>query len=375
MHPIRVLNLFTNMNRGGAESMVMNYYRAIDRSQIQFDFMVHRQERGLFEDEIEALGGRIYRMPAITLRNIQTYKTRLSSFFIEHPEYRIIHGHMSELGYFAYKAAEKHGVPVRISHAHLSPINFDSKTIPRHILKSLGKSHVTHMFSCGQKAGEWLFGRKNLNNLILMRNAVNFQDFAFSVSARRTMRMRMNLADQFVIGHVGRFEYQKNHTFLLDIFSHVVRKKPTAILLLIGDGPLRKEMEIKAETLGLAERVRFLGIRSDISELMQVMDVFVFPSHFEGLPVTVIEAQSAGLHCILSDAITRECDVTSNVDFLPLSAPLQVWADDIIKCSELERLPDTAERIAKAGYDIHSNASWLKSFYLDAHFQRIETMV
>lgn len=361
--PLRVLQCFVNLNRGGAESMVMNYYRAMDLRRVQFDFMVHRQERGLFEDEIESMGGRIYRMPAIHPRTILAYQRALREFFMEHPEYSIIHGHFSELGYFAYKAAAKAGVPVRISHAHNTTHGFDLKALPRHLLRWAGRPFVTHPFACSRAAGEWFFGRNA--DYQLMPNAIDSAKFSFDPERRSALRAQMGISETaLVLGHVGRFDLQKNHSRLLEIFQECCCVHPGAHLLLVGDGALRGTMEAKASSLGISSRVQFLGNRADIPDLMQIMDIFLFPSLFEGLPVTVIEAQAAGLPCVISDAITREVDVSGQVEFLPLAANNAHWAGIIGKVGERDRIPDAATKVSQGGYDIHSNAVWLMDAYL-----------
>ena len=311
--PIRILNLFTIMDRGGAESIVMNYYRHIDRSKVQFDFMVHREQRGAFDDEIEAMGGRIYRMCPIYPQNFGKYKKMLRKFFSEHPEYRIIHSHMSELGYFAFKEAKRQGVPVRICHAHNTPNGFDLKMIMRTYFKTAMKPYITHRFICGTAAGCWLFGEKYQDQFIMMNNAIDTAQYAFSPAIRAKMRRELGLENRFVVGHVGRFAEQKNHMFLLEIFAALAQKRSDAVLLLVGGGAREDEIRKRVQALGLQERVKFLGVRNDINRVMQAMDTFVFPSFFEGLGVVVIEAQTTGLPCFVSDRVPLAANLTDHV--------------------------------------------------------------
>ena len=220
--PVRVLNLFTIMNRGGAETMVMNYYRNIDRSKVQYDFMVHRQERGAYDDEIEALGGRIYRMPPIRPWTAGEYRKTVRAFYAEHPEYRVIHSHMSELGYYDFREAEKAGVPVRICHAHNRPYGIDLKSPVRWYYKTMMRPHITDLFMCGKESGDWLFGRKNEARFIQLNNAIDARQYAYCPEIRQKMRQSLGIGeDQLVIGHVGRFYPQKNHKFIIDIFQAV----------------------------------------------------------------------------------------------------------------------------------------------------------
>lgn len=367
--PIRVLNMFTIMDRGGAETMVMNYYRHIDRTKVQFDFLVHREQRGVYDDEIEALGGRIYRLCPIYPQNFARYKRDLRGFFQAHPEYKIIHSHMSELGYFAFREAEQQGVPVRICHAHNAPHGFDAKMIVRTYFKKRMMPHLTHLFMCGEESGKWLYGEKNKSRFIMLNNAIDAASYTYDLSKREELRRQLGLADKLVIGHVGRFSPQKNHPFLLDIFAALLKKEPNAVLLLVGGGEGMSKVQEKVQALGIAEHVRFLGVRSDVADLMQAMDVFVLPSLYEGLPVTMVEAQAAGLPCIISDKVPPECILTEGlVDVMPLSASPETWAEKILAKRAIPRTDRRAE-IAAHGFDITTEAVKLQEFYLKVYEQ------
>lgn len=368
-YPIRVLNLFTIMDRGGAETMVMNYYRHIDHSKVQFDFLVHREQRGAYDDEIEALGGRIYRMCPIYPQNFARYKRDIRAFFQAHQEYRMIHSHMSELGYFAFKEAAEQGVPVRICHAHNAPHGFDLKMVMRTYFKKRMMPYLTHLFMCGIESGRWLYGKRNEDRFIMLNNAIDAAAYTFNSTKYAEMRQRFGLTDEFVVGHVGRFNPQKNHPFLLDIFAALLKKEPNAVLLLVGGGEDMLKMQKKAQELGIAERVQFLGIRSDVADLMQAMDVFVFPSLFEGLPVTMVEAQAAGLPCLISDKVPVECILTKKlVEIVPLTESPEGWAEKILEKRKILRTDRRAE-IAAHGFDITTEAVKLQEFYLHAYKQ------
>ena len=367
--PIRVLNLFTIMNRGGAETMVMNYYRNIDRSKVQYDFMVHRDETGAYDEEIRKLGGRIYKMPPIRPWTEQKYRREIRQFYMKHPEYRIIHAHMSELGYYDFLEAEKCGIPVRICHAHNRPHGIDLKSPVRWYYKTMMMPHVTHMFMCGEESGEWLFGKKNKREFIQLNNAIDAERYRFNQTLRKQMRDKLKINDnQLVVGHIGRFNPQKNHTFLVDIFQEVHKKKSDAVLLLVGDdaGDGGAEIHRKVKKLGLEKHVRFTGVRSDIPELLQAMDVFLFPSLFEGLSVASIEAQAAGLPVLISDKVPIECKKTNLVKVISLSELASVWAKEVIKAGKIQHR-DTYEKIKNAGFDVKENARWLENFYLNCN--------
>lgn len=366
--PIRVLNLFTIMNRGGAETMVMNYYRSIDRSKVQYDFMVHRQERGAYDDEIEALGGRIYRMPPVRPWTAGAYRKEVRKFYQEHPEYRIIHSHMSELGYYDFIEAKKSGVPIRICHAHNRPHGVDLKSPIRWYYKKRMLPYITDMFMCGEESGEWLYGKKNKNKFIQMNNAIDAEQYSFNPTKRRIMRDKLGLKEgQLALVHVGRFNPQKNHTFLIDIFAEIQKNRPDAHLFLIGDdlGSGGAMIHEKVQKLGLKEKVVFLGVRNDVSDLLQAMDTFVFPSLFEGLSVASVEAQASGLSILISDKIPLECKKTDLVKVVSLSDSPKFWAEKVIETSKVKRR-DTISEIKRAGFDIKANANWLEEFYLNA---------
>ena len=365
--PIRVLMLFTILNRGGAETMVMNYYRVIDRSKVQFDFVVHREEEGDYEEEIRSMGGKIYRMMPLRPHTFGKYEKQISSFFDAHPEYRIIHGQCSESGYFFYKEAARRGIPVIIAHAHNSHVKFDLKWIVRTWMKHQMRPYLTHYFACGEEAAEWLFGKQLAKNAIILKNAINTLQYKFDEQLREKKRKELRLpSSTLTICHIGRFDKVKNHSFILDIFEKLLKKRPDSHLLLIGDGVLRKQTEKKAKEKGILAQVRFLGVRRDVNELLQAADVMVFPSLFEGLGIAVVEAQCTGMPCIISDIIPNEVMITDLVEKVSLRESASTWAEKLIAATTrtFDR-PAYAEKVASAGYDIKSNSRWLERFYLN----------
>lgn len=229
--------------------------------------------------------------------------------------------------------------------------------------------YLTHLFMCGEESGKWLYGEKNKSRFIMLNNAIDAAVYSFDASKREEMRRQLGLTGELVIGHVGRFNPQKNHAFLLDIFTSLLKKEPDAALLLVGDGEGMPKIQAKAQELGIAEHVCFLGVRSDVADLMQAMDVFVFPSLYEGLPVTMVEAQASGLPCIISDKVPPECILTDGlVNIMPLSASPEAWAEKILMMRAVPRT-DRHEEIAAHGFDITTEAVKLQEFYLDAHEQ------
>lgn len=361
--PVRVLNLFTILDRGGAETMVMNYYRRMDRSRVQFDFLVHRPQEGAYEKEILALGGRIFRLPGLRPGNFTAYYKMARAFFRDHPEYRILHAHMSELACIAFMAAEREGVPVRICHAHNAPREWNVKAPMKFVFKHLIRRCATHLFTCGGDSGDWLYGRARRDRFIYLRNAIETKRFRFDPLVRERLRSQYGLGEKLVLGHVGRMEKVKNQTFVLDILKSLTRRGEDAVCLLIGRGSLEEKLRERAASLGLEERVYFLGARDDVADLLQMMDAFVFPSYFEGASVSLIEAQTAGLPCFVSAEQSGDAVITENVTRISLKERADAWAERILLTLKDFERKDMAREVAEAGYDIDECAGKLEAFY------------
>lgn len=364
MTPIRVLQVVTHMERGGLESTLMNYYRHIDRERVQFDFLVHRQERAAFDDEIESLGGKLYRLPRLVPWS-EGYLAALNHFFDEHPEYKIVHVHQDCLSSVILRAAAQHNIPVRIAHSHNANQDKNLKYPIKLWYKRSIPKYTTNLFACGKDAGDWMFGGAPYQ---IINNAIDATAYSFNPKKRIEMRHQLGLADKLIIGHVGRFNPQKNHPFLLDIFAALLRKEPNAVLLLVGGGENMLKIQAKAHALGIAEHVRFLGVRSDVADLMQAMDVFVFPSLYEGLGIVLIEAQAAGLPCVVSNTIPREAYLTDLVTAEKLSSSVEAWAEKILAKRAIPRIDRRAE-IAAHDFDITTEAVKLQEFYINAYEQ------
>lgn len=352
------------MNRGGAETMVMNYYRHIDRSKIQFDFLLHRQERGAYDDEIQSMGGRIYRIPPIF--NFFAHQKAVKQFFNKHPEYQIIHGHVGELGYCIYKEAAMRGLPTIIAHAHNASCDRNWKWPIRTILKHLIRPYISTPMTCGHDAAIWLFGNTGASSAIMLNNAIDAQQYAFDSAIRQQVREELGWNNHFVIGDVARFSPPKNHLGLLSIFKAVLSKEPSALLVLVGDKTgLYQNIHQKVESLGISHAVQFLGSRTDIPRLLQGMDVYCSPSLYEGLSVSMVEAQASGLHVVTSNRVPQQVAIIPDrLSFIPLSAGENKWVDALLSSYNRK---NTFDKIASAGFDIHANASWLQDFYLNKH--------
>lgn len=369
IEPVRVLQAATIMNRGGLETTLMNYYRNIDRSLVQFDFMVHRSERGAYDDEIESLGGQIYRMPSIHPKNFfgnEGYFNKLDMFFKKHKEYHILHSHIDSLSSFVVRHAKSNGVPVRIAHSHST--NFaDSglKKLFKVYSRAMLYKECTDLFACSEEAGEFLFkkaiakGRK----FTVMKNAIETDRFRFNVAIREKTRQLFGLDGKFVVGNVGRFSEPKNHDFLIDIFYHIQKSEPDSALLLVGDGPLKAQIMSKTERLGISDKVVFTGSIANAHEALMAMDIFLLPSLYEGLPVVCVEAQASGLPIITSSNVTKEAILTALMTQLDLQKGASFWAERALLYKDSPRC-ETANETVRSLYGIRENADWLQEFYL-----------
>jgi glycosyltransferase involved in cell wall biosynthesis len=363
--PIRVLHVVVNMNRGGAETLIMNLYRNIDRSKVQFDFLTCRE--GVFDAEIKELGGTIHRIPYVNEVGHFNYIKSLNHFFANHNDYKIVHSHLNRMSGFVVRAAKKYGVKNCITHSHNT--GGEGGILAKGYKWYSGlyiPSHSDYTFACSRAAADWLFGDRS-KEATLLNNGIEPEMFIYSPEVRKKKRMELGIGDQLVIGHVGRFNKQKNHKFLIEVFAKFVKRKPESILLLCGDGVLRKEMQKRVIELNLQEKVKFLGVRNDIDQLLQAFDLFVFPSLHEGLPVTLIEAQAAGIPCFISDEITREVDLSLDlIKFLKLTS-IDLWVGELekfmLETKELRHI-SKHEALRDKGYDIKYTANWLEDFYL-----------
>lgn len=342
------------------ETFIMNVYRHIDRSVLQFDFLYHYNRPSFYDDEIVALGGRIYRLSVRQDNNFLRYARALNAFFAAHPEYGVIHGHYSGFGLWYNHYAKKHGVAVRIGHSHNTTAEKSLAGAADALLSAFFRYGVTHRLACGQAAGRALYGRRPFT---VYPNGIELDRFAFSEEKRRAERARLGLREAAVYGHIGRFTQQKNHSFLLDVFAELSRRQPSARLLLAGAGPLEAEARAKAGALGLAEKVLFAGLQKDTPALYCAMDCFLLPSLFEGLPVVLVEAQANGLPCFVSDTVSPEAALGTGLQFMPLGAGAAAWAECIL-AAPLERR-DNRAALAAAGYDVADTARRLQALYLE----------
>lgn len=363
MEPIRIAQVVGKMVNGGVEAIVMNYYRHIDHSKIQFDFIVDEDSTYIPREEIENLGGRIYIVPPY--QKLNKYIPALIKLFKEN-QYKIVHSHINTLSVFPLYAAKKAGVSVRIAHSHSTAAQGEwKKNILKYTLRPFAKVYATHYAACSRYAGEWLFGKKSMERgeVTIFNNAIDLDKFKYDENVRNEIRKELGIVDKFVVGHVGRFCYQKNQEFMIDVFEEVYKQNPNAVLMLVGDGPDRGKIEEKVKDLYLSDRVMFMGNRNDVDRLYQAMDVFVLPSRYEGLPVVGVEAQAAGLPCVLSNQMTSETKMTDNVIFLGTDYGVEKWAKTIENMGMLPRNTGACRDLFNNGFSIKERAYKLAQSY------------
>lgn len=362
---VRVLQVIGAMDRGGAETMIMNLYRNIDKSKFQFDFMVHTTKKSAYDDEIRSLGGKIYHIPKFNGANFLEYYLAWKNFYRSHDEHSIVHGHIGSSAALYLSFAKKHG-KIAVAHSHCTMLK------KANIRDMLWKTYsyptrfiADYFLACSEEAGIDRFGKRVMSgkNSFVLYNAIDTHKYIFSSADRDNIRDTLGLNNKFVVGHIGRHTPQKNPIFLLKLFAEIYKAEPNARLLQVGQGELTNQMKEECDKLGIADKVIFTGSRDNIPDLLSAMDVFVFPSLWEGLGIVAIEAQASGLQTICSDVIPKEARITDLFHALSLNLPLDEWVRYILQFADGYERKDMHDRITEAGYDIHQTARWLEEFY------------
>lgn len=363
---IRILHVLGTLNRGGTESMLMNIYREIDKSQIQFDFIIHTDKKCDFEEEIIELGGKIYHFPRYNFKNHFKYQKCWKDFFKNHKEYKILHGHIRGSAFLYLKIAKEYKLKT-IMHAHstASRGNILERQV-KNILRYFSRRYIDCFFACSIEAGKWLFGNSIVNNknFKIIKNGIDIEKYSYSEEKRKTLREKLNIENKFIVGHVGSFTYPKNHEFILDVFNEVQKNIEDSILLLVGDGELKNKIVNKIKKLGLEKKVILTGNVSNVNDYMCIMDIFLFPSLNEGFPVALIEAQTNGLKCFVSHTLTRDIIVIKElIKVCSLKMSPKKWAKEIIDNKNYERKKEI-DIIGKKGYDSKKNIQKIEKLYL-----------
>ena len=352
------------MNRGGAEAMLMNFYRNVDREQVQFDFLLTEPNRCQYEDEIETLGGKVFRVPLLTMRAPMAYINGVRDFLNAHREYQIVHSHTSSKSAVPLWVAKRCGVPVRVCHAHSSSSGSGMEGLIRGILGVWLKRVATDFMACGEGASRCWYGNEYTDSgrVIIVPNAVDTKKFAFNQDVRGEVRKKLSISDgEFVMGMVSRFHPVKNHLFMLDVVKGLKEQGKKVKLLLVGDGELRQEIERKIENLGIENETIMVGLVSDVHTYLHAMDVVMMPSLNEGLPVSLVEAQANGLSCVVSTGVPEEVNITGNVSFLPLD--VHSWVENLMKMN-MGRDVAAVKKVKDAHYDIEIASKELEQWYL-----------
>lgn len=367
--PRRVLHVIGAMDRGGAETLIMNVYRNIDRSILQFDFLVHETRDCDFDSEICALGGSIFSIDRLNGLNTFSYIKQCRDFFRRHHSYCAVHVHIGSSAYFVIKEAKKFGL-FCIAHSHNTSPSLSLPEIGFRLFSYPTRYIADYYLACSREAGVDRFGKAVVtgNSFSVLNNGIDVKRYMFSSKTRSSMRRDLGIApEQKAICHIGRFSEQKNHEFLLRAFAECESSHFDGVLFLIGRGPLRNNLEQLAAELNIRDKVVFLGVRSDIPDLLMAMDLFVFPSKWEGLGIAVIEAQASGLPCILSPALPdlAVCSPYAyKMDSLNSTAG---WAERMIYepiRTDMDRI-DGVNYVRESGFDIKRTVDSLTSLYLD----------
>ncbi len=390
---IRVLHVLGGVGLGGAESRIMDLYRQMDREEIQFDFLVHSSamnhrhnafaENGskegsaaqpdnvrggrkpeFYDDEIHQLGGRIYVLPKFKVYNYFSYRRAVKNFFQKHHEFRVVQGHMTSTAGIYLPIARKSGVPVTVAHSRNAGVVKGPKGIATRFFRRNLAKKADYCFACSELAGEDVFGKKAMDQgrVKIIHNAIDAGRFTYDPGKRAEVRKKLGLREELVLGHVGRFNYQKNHPYLIDIFAAVCKRRQDAALLLLGEGSDLEGIRAKCRMLGIEDKVRFLGNQKRPEDYYQAMDIFLLPSFFEGLPGVLVEAQAAGLKCFVSDTVTREAEATDLVTYLSIRQPADRWAGIIQDEAAYER-ENTCQRMRDSGFDVAAQAAGYRLFY------------
>ncbi len=372
---VRVLHVLGTVDLGGAESRIMELYRSIDRSKVQFDFLVHTKTDGHYSEEIKAMGGQIYSLPRFKVVNIRAYRKAAREFFRTHTDYTVVQGHMTSTAAIYLPIAKKEYVRqgkalTTAAHARSAGVDRGIKGWITKCMRYPLRYRADYLFTCSKEAGISVYGQASVRKgkVWTIPNAIDAARFQYNPVVRAKVRKELGIEDKFVIGHVGRFGFMKNHAYLVDVFAELCRRKEDCALVLSGKGEKEEEIRKKLQELNLLDKVRFLGNRFDVERYYQAFDYFVFPSIFEGLPGSVAEAQAAGLHCLVSDRITKEVALTELVSYRSIEEEPRNWAEEILEHAEAacrrEGMPLAVAQIKEKGFDVREQAVQMAQFYM-----------
>lgn len=371
---IKILYVLNNaLDRGGTESVVLNYYYALQHDDtIQIEFALHATQSEIENSSLTRqliLSGGVVHL--ITPRRIDFKKERYDlKILLLKGNYDIVHSHSDAIGADVLKLAKECGVKVRIAHCHNTnfTINPDSfKNVVKWCYLNICRLRIRYVanyfMACSVSAAIWLFGENKAKITYILNNAINVSKYSFSEEKRKKIRNQFRLDNKYVIGHVGRLSYQKNHEFLIRIFSEIHKTNANSILMLIGEGELRTELEALCKKLGIAKDVIFCGASDNVGDILSAFDVFAFPSRYEGLSLALVEAQANGLHCVVNNTekVSKAADLTGQITWVPIEDK-NGWINALIR--EYPRNQNANTAIKAHGYDLTEEASKLRKYYI-----------
>lgn len=358
--PIRVLQIIRHMNVGGAETFIMNVYRNIDRNKVQFDFLVNGE--GFFDQEIKDLGGKIYYMDYLTMVGPIAYKKELLNFFSKHTEYQIIHSHFDQVSGIILETAKKCNIVNRISHSHSTKNsnNILGKIYKKYLQGKILKN-ATLICACGEEAAKWLYSSK-YKQAVIVNNGIDIEKFQYSDAKRKKIREELDAKDDtIIIGHIGRFSKVKNQKYLIEIYKKYLEKNKNSLLVMVGTGELKTQIEQIVYEQKLEEHVKFLGTRQDTDAIYSAIDYYIFPSFYEGLSLSLIEAQVSGLKILASDTIDKKTNISGKIEWLSIKEKPEKWAEKIQPSRETREV--SKQNIEE--YDIKKIAKQLQKIYME----------
>lgn len=364
MKKIKILYVIGSFTTGGVETFILNVCDNIDKNKFEIDFLLFEDYDLSCKYKLEKYNSKIIYIPGIK-KGI--FKFILNNYrVLKKYNYDIVHAHTNYISIFTAISGILAGTKVRICHSHNSEFKINGAIVK--IVSLLYRILPIKLFACSNVAGKKLFGKKA--NIILINNAIDIEKFCYNEKIRRNVRKELGIENKFVIGNIARFSYQKNHSFLIDIFEKVLTKNKEAVLLLIGEGELEEEIRFKANKMGILDNVIFLGARTDVNEILQAIDIILFPSLYEGLGIVLIEAQCAGLPCIISDTIPKEAKVTGLVKNMSLKQNSQCWAEMLVEFYNNTSRKDISREIINSGYDIRSIVKKIENYYENFYLEK-----
>lgn len=370
---VRILQKTATLGPGGIQKFLINVQSNMNIDKVQYDYFLNTLEPDFYTDQALNLESKIYGRQHNTGNPIKKLWTRYSLFYkiIKKNKYSIVHiDETLEMTALSVMVSKLAGVKVIIAHSHndhsTDKLSFFEKKLLHPLCRIIISTLATDYFACSKMAGKWMFSKKinNSNKIVIINNGIESEKYKYNENIRNELRKQMNLEDYFVIGHVGRFFYQKNHKFILDVFSELLKEEPRSKLILIGEGELKYEMECYAQKIGIYNDIIFYGLCDKVNEILQIFDAFVFPSVYEGLGIVAIESQAASLKTFCAETIPKEVDITPYCHYISLSAGAKIWAKEILKNSKSYTRENTIPLIQKAKFDISSVAKMLEDFYI-----------